>query len=231
MNPPSRKLAAQDLPVYVINLDRRTDRWRFQKAQARLHRLSIERVSALDGAAGRRRFPDAALNDGEIGVWATFDSLVSRMVSEGIQAAVVLEDDAALSWGFLQKVIEILKTSSDEVALIQLGFLTDSTWRPYLTPAQNLRKILRPRSRLRALRESPTNRMRTTTGIRGGAHALLVFPERLAHYLPALRPDTSGGEPLDMAFISASQKYPHAFIRVRRSMAGQLPVRSDIQRR
>lgn len=220
-----------ELPVYVINLDRRPDRWRFQTAQARLHRLSITRVSASDGAAERARFPHAALTDGEIGLWATFDTLVSRLAREGVTAAVVLEDDAMLSIGFRRRLSKILSTASEDVALVQLGFLTDSTWRPTLTLWQNLRKVLRPRSRLTAIRESITNGRRTTAGVRGGTHALLIFPARLWEYLLALRPVWSSGQALDEAFIAASQMYPRVFIRVSQIHGGPVafPFRHSAQ--
>lgn len=225
----------RDLPVYVINLGHRKDRWRFQTAQAKLHRSAIQRVAAMDGRAGRDRFPNADpdLSGGELGIWATFDGLVSRLASEGVQAAVVLEDDAVLCVGFHHKAKKIYEGSSIETALVQLGFLTESTWRPYLTITQNIKKVLRPRSRFKVLRNSSARDrpQSAAIGIRGGSHAMLIFPERLLPYLPELRPEKLNGPALDMAFIAASQKYPDVFIRARRSLAGQLPLKSDIQER
>lgn len=220
------------LPVFVINLDSRADRWRIMEIQGRLHRLALLRVSADDEAAGRQRFPDSKMSGGALGLWATFDNLIQRLACEGIPAAVVLEDDALLLPGFASRVGRLIQRVPADVALVQLGYLTESSWRPYLSPQQNLAKFLRPRSRLRSLRANRNKDVgaKHVTSLRGGTHALLVFPEKLVHYLPELRPETHDRLPLDMAFIAAGERWPLAFQSVRRSMAGQIPVRSDIQR-
>ena len=35
--------------IYVINLDRRKDRWKFMKKQMKKFNLQVERISAIDG--------------------------------------------------------------------------------------------------------------------------------------------------------------------------------------
>lgn len=220
--------ARDDLPIYVINLDSRPDRWRLQSLQARAHRLHIQRFPAKDAVEGRRRFPNSTLTDGATGIWHSFDSLVSRLTDEGVRAAVVLEDDAVLTPGFISKALNIRDSAPPNVALVQLGFLGDSSWRPQNSTLQNLKKILRPKSRGRALMARIKGSAADPLGLRAGMHAVLIFPDRLSEMLPPLRPEVPNTLPLDNALVAASKEFPDRLVRVRKSLAFQLPVRSDI---
>lgn len=216
------------LPVFVINLASRPDRWRIQRLQSKLHRLSVERISAYNGTEGRARFPDAEMSDGAAGLWRTFERLCADLHDRQVPVAVILEDDAILTFRFKQKVIRIMEHLPDEVALVQLGFLKDSSWRPQNSVWRSIRRVLRPRSRVRAMVHAARGDNRTKRGLGAGTHALLVFPARLYPYVQKLVPDAAGGQPLDRAFLQASKEHPHIFIRSKRSLASQLPVRSDI---
>lgn len=219
----------KQLPIYVINLASRSDRWRLQQLQARLHGISINRFSAIDGIAGKGRFPQSTLTEGATGMWASFDTLVTTLAAEGIEAAVVLEDDAILAPRFHSKARAVRDSSPDTVALVQLGFLTESSWRPQNSLLQNIRRILRPKSRLRAaINRTKRGMPPKETHMKAGMHAVLIFPERLAPILRASLPDRPGTLPLDNALVTASEAMPEVLTRVRRSMAFQLPIRSDI---
>ena len=219
---------SEDLPIYVINLDSRPDRWRLQRLQARVHRLKIHRVPAKDAFAGRRRFPKSTLTDGATGIWHSFDSLVSRLAEEGVRSAVVLEDDAILTPGFIGKARRLRDSAPPNVALIQLGFLDDSSWRPQNSTMQNLKKVLRPRSRMRNLMARLTGSTTKSVGLKAGMHAVLIFPDRLIGVLPSLRPETPCSLPLDNALVNLSKTTPDQLLRAPRSLAFQLPIRSDI---
>lgn len=217
-----------NLPIYVINLDARRDRMNIQRRQAKLHRQTIRRVPAKDGVEGNQRFPEAFLTDGAKGIWATFLDLVESLKSEGVCNAVVLEDDAILTPSFFRHATNISQNLPHVAAVVQLGYLTESSWRPQNNIWQNLRKVLRPRSRLRSLRARLLREDIGKTDMRAGAHALLIVPDVLSQYLEELEEYANQGLPLDNALVMISRKYPNSFRRVSRSLAFQIPMKSDI---
>lgn len=217
------------LPVFVINLDHRRDRWRYQRLQSRAFGIRVERIAAQDGRAGRSRWPSSPLTDGALGLWSTFIDLVQDLNDMGIEAAVILEDDAVLKPGFLRHVEALRRACGDTVAVVQVGSLGSSAWRPKNSLTKNIRKTLRPKSRLRAwVRGRSRPRASTpllTTELRFGTHALLVFPRRLDALLSGIQ---VAEEPLDVALRQAALDLPGAVLRATRNGAFQLPVASDI---
>lgn len=215
-------------PIYYINLDRRTDRRQFQERQAKLRGLHFVRVAALDGEAGGKRFPASTLTPGAKGLWATFTELNERLFLEGVPAAVILEDDAILGLNFAKRVSQIAREVDDSVAMVQLGFLGLSAWRRNYSFLRNVKKVLRPRSRLRELK----SRLQGSGGsetlqprLGAGTHCLLIFPDRLREHLEIMGPGTL---PLDRAFVEYARQNPGVFVRTRKNHAFQLPVESDI---
>lgn len=95
-----------DCPVFLVNLDRSTDRRAFMKAQAVRIGLQFERVPAVVGKAvpddlwSQFLDPDgrslSGLADGEIGCYASHLVLHQRIVREGLPFALILEDDVVL---------------------------------------------------------------------------------------------------------------------------------------
>ncbi len=216
-------------PVFVINLDSRRDRWLFQEAQSRILRLPINRVRAQDASEGRRAYPTSPLTDGALGLWATFTDLCGQLAREGVTTAVLLEDDAVLHPMFVRRLSGVVAQVPPSVALVQLGYLKESSWRRNKSVWRNVRSIMRPRSRLRALRRARVQVQRGSLvhgGFKSGTHALLVYPQQV---LDVLADDLSPAQlPLDMALKELGRRRPSAVVRVEGTLAHQLPVRSDI---
>lgn len=89
------------LPTFFINLDRCSDRRRFVEAQLSAAGLASERLAGVDGADLpthlARYFPfDSALTPSQIGCSASHLAIMRIIVERNIEAALVLEDDAAL---------------------------------------------------------------------------------------------------------------------------------------
>jgi hypothetical protein len=215
--------------VFVINLDSRGDRWLFQQAQSRILRIPINRVRAQGAAEGRRAYPTSPLTDGALGLWATFTNLCEELTTQGVTTAVLLEDDAVLHPMFVRRLSGVLEQVPPSVAVVQLGYLKESSWRRNKSVWRNVRSIARPRSRLRALRRGREQVQRGSLvrgGFKSGTHALLVRPQ---HVLDVLADDLPPGRlPLDMALKELSRRRPCEVVRVEGTLAHQLPVRSDI---
>jgi hypothetical protein len=78
--------------VYVINLDRRPDRYEsFKKEIGKYDIESIERFSAVDGTTIMSN--GIPLLSGEIGVLESHLNIVKKCVEEGVKNVLILEDD------------------------------------------------------------------------------------------------------------------------------------------
>ena len=215
-------------PIFVINLETRTDRWRFQQIQAALFRLNIQRFVAIDAVGGSNTYPASTLTGGALGLWATFASLCTELAEANQPAAVVLEDDAVLGFGFKRRLRRIVEATPPSTAMVQLGYLVESSWRPNRPPWQNVRSILRPRSRLRRWvdrSKSSVERGLIRGDLKSGTHALLIYPEMLVQIMKEVDPASL---PLDMAFVKLGANHPDSLFRARRTLAHQLPFKSDI---
>ncbi|MEO1192353.1 MAG: glycosyltransferase family 25 protein [Pseudomonadota bacterium] len=105
------------LPIYVINLDRATDRWtnmqqQFEKAGLQATRFpaidaktELERVRARYDEAASRRYNGAPQYDTTLGCYASHYALWETIARSG-QPGVVLEDDLVLQPG-LAKALSI----------------------------------------------------------------------------------------------------------------------------
>jgi glycosyl transferase, family 25 len=98
--------------VFVINLDRSPDRWRFMREQADILDVDIERVPAVDGVAVpetmRWEFLSSTgaihskLSKGEVGCYASHLVVYQRIIDAGMPHALVLEDDSVLPDDIMQ---------------------------------------------------------------------------------------------------------------------------------
>lgn len=91
---------------YVTNLDRCPDRWASMQQQARSFGISIERISAIEGArlspqvlakirSGRSEFQP--LDVGTIGLYLSHKIAWQRLLDSGDRYAAVFEDDVVLT--------------------------------------------------------------------------------------------------------------------------------------
>jgi GR25 family glycosyltransferase involved in LPS biosynthesis len=106
--------------AFVINVDSRTDRLANIDAQRDKFAFTLERFSAvtpanLDLQDSRFVSPPVAA------CWNSHVSLFNKMVEEGVDIAIVFEDDFDLGSINLEKSIEFM--ISNHVDILQLGFL------------------------------------------------------------------------------------------------------------
>lgn len=81
--------------IYVINLDRRQDRYdSFKKEMAKYGIENIERFSAIDGATLNKT---TSLLPGEIGVLLSHFEIIKKCKEEGLKNVLILEDDVYFS--------------------------------------------------------------------------------------------------------------------------------------
>lgn len=214
-------------PVYYINLDKRSNRRRLQERQARLHGIRLSRVPAIDGRTIHGH-STTNLSAGAVGLWLTFEQLINDLNRDNHETVLILEDDAILVPGFKKRVRKIIaRTSRSDVSLVQIGHIGNSAWRRNYSFWRNIKKILRPRSRLRELREREDNATADkwfSPHLGAGTHALLVYPGSFREDLKQI----DRTQPLDRAFVLYATQHPGRFVRSRRNLAYQFPFESDI---
>lgn len=115
---------ALDLKILVINLARSTERREGMRRQLEALGLDFEFVAAVDGrdfdvqahpaydSARRRRAFGRDLNGGELGCLLSHRAIFQRMVDEGLEQVLVLEDDVVLGADFLDVMPSILAASA-----------------------------------------------------------------------------------------------------------------------
>jgi glycosyl transferase family 25 len=100
------------VPIFVINLDRTPERLAFMRAQADRLGLEFKRIPAVEGARGlpgwlapyfKAETGNArpSMSDGEIGCYASHLLTFATMIEQGIEVAIVLEDDVTLDENFV----------------------------------------------------------------------------------------------------------------------------------
>jgi hypothetical protein len=212
--------------IIVINLDSRQDRWRFQQRQARLRRITIERFPASTAAEGRAAFPESPITDGALGLWLS-NLRLADLVRGDPGLTLVLEDDALLSVWFRRRVHTLCELFPEDAWAVQAGYLTDSSPRPQHHVLANVKRVLRPRSRLREWRDPPPRTGPFYEELRNGTQAMLV---RNATFGEMLRCSGPGVVGLDRAFAAAAEKHQGRLFRARHTIAGQWFSSSDISK-
>lgn len=95
------KTIAQQIGIFLINLDRSPERLARFKGHADVARLRYERIRAIDGPREvpewlRSQFPaNSRLKPGEIGCYASHLCVCKEVVDRNLDGAIVLEDDIA----------------------------------------------------------------------------------------------------------------------------------------
>lgn len=106
--------------IYFINLDRRIDRLKKAQEQFNHHRITAERVAALDG----NTIPEAALHGLKPGVYGcmqTHRHILATALDKGHDAIMVFEDDVELHPGFLPLLKDCIKDIPCDWDMLYLG--------------------------------------------------------------------------------------------------------------
>jgi len=117
MDPLLAESAAQQVRIYVINLDRSRDRWERLRGQAAEYDLGITRIPGIDGKAvadqdrvdfhpksfihhnGRKLLP------GEYGCYRSHLLALEQFVATGDSMAIIMEDDIELNETLIPRAI------------------------------------------------------------------------------------------------------------------------------
>ena len=113
------------LPIYVINLDRRPDRWRSILDNLNRIGLTVHRISAIDGLTLTQQ-ASAKMSTGEEACLLSHCKALKSFLESSHPAALFLEDDARLSrdiYGCLQSTDWWPKNTG----LLQLS-VSDDRW-------------------------------------------------------------------------------------------------------
>ena len=108
---------AQPLPVYLINIDRATDRLAEIQRQSDEFGITIERVNGVDGSllspeqwvdvdhARFQRRHGRIILAGEYGCYRSHLLALRQFLAGGSQSAIIIEDDIALDANFLTRAV------------------------------------------------------------------------------------------------------------------------------
>lgn len=103
--------------IYVINLDRRPDRYEaFQKEISKYGIKNVERFSAIDGTTSN----NIKLLAGEIGVLQSHLEIVKKCKKEGLNNVLIMEDDVYFSDEIL-KLDEYMASVPEDWEFIYFG--------------------------------------------------------------------------------------------------------------
>lgn len=123
----------QRVPVFLINLDRSTER--LARMAFRLEHVGFEwtRISAIDGAAALQAgCPDydeaaaikvggRALRPGEVGCYLSHLEAARQVAASGCDWGLVLEDDANLPADMALRLDALISELSDDIDLVNLS--------------------------------------------------------------------------------------------------------------
>lgn len=151
------KLSWQDLlnaPAFVINLDRRPDRWESSRSQIEWAGFTdVRRWSAFDGATGNvreslQRFRIDQLADrehflsqpGSQGCAVSQLTLLQNIIDQGYPRVCIFEDDIRFSQWWHQLAPAFLRTTPRNFDLLFLGSQIQYDFLPRLHPARRLNR-------------------------------------------------------------------------------------------
>lgn len=120
--------------IFCINLDRSKERWeKMEKQEKKQKGIKIERISGVDGflidkdelyKSGKiTSFCYHMCSSGMIGCWLSHLKIWKKIVDEGLEYAVVLEDDAQFPDEYGKKMRNILGRMPGDVDILLLGCL------------------------------------------------------------------------------------------------------------
>ncbi|OIM99389.1 glycosyl transferase [Idiomarina sp. MD25a] len=165
--------------VFLINLDRSTER--LEKAAQQLNRLNVpfERIAAVDGSQLTKAEIDTAfdieqaerrtaynLTIGEMGCYLSHVNCWRRIIAEALDFAIVLEDDLVLDDDFPKAIAEIEQLTQTQ-AWDYIKLANPFKKRPYQT------RLLINNFTLVDYPKAPTGTVAQAVSLKG-AHALLA---------------------------------------------------------
>ena len=112
--------------IYVINLDRRGDRWKYMKKHMKKFKLDVERISAVDGNNLARpnknpmKIPLKYWNKYALGLVQTLHKVIVDAREKKYKNILIFEDDVILDKNFnklLKKYMNLLPSKWDIVQL------------------------------------------------------------------------------------------------------------------
>lgn len=115
------------IPVFVINLDRSTDRLALVDAQLRQAGVPFTRFPAVDGSRVDRDSPDVArwarrfATDSMLGCALSHVYLWRHVQAAGVPAALIMEDDVQLAPDFLARLETVLQEVPADFDVLYLG--------------------------------------------------------------------------------------------------------------
>jgi len=197
------------LSMFVINLDRSPKRFALMHAQARVLGLRFERVPGVDGTEA---LPDWAvaqflnqsgqshtgLSKGEVGCYASHLLVMSKIVERGLEAAIILEDDAVLDDSFARLVERASRAVPDPWDCIHLSTR-------FKRPAFPIADLGSGRSLVRYMRQ-PINSTAYMISLAGAAKLAAPRPRTRPFDVEFRQPWLSG---LEMFGISPALVRPH----------------------
>ena len=148
-----------EVPIHVINLDSRPDRWEAIERQLAAQGLTAQRIAALTGQDARDRGyrlcvpaqeqPEWRVGDGAFGCAASHIEAYRLIAASEAPGALVLEDDAVLVDDFTTRASLALQSRSSQSSLVSFGW-TFYGWtvRGRIAEAAHRLRGLGPRDRL-----------------------------------------------------------------------------------
>jgi hypothetical protein len=204
----------QDLlsgPAFVINLDRRPNRWESSRSQIEWAGFTdVRRWSAFDGATGNvreslRRFSIDLLADrehflsqpGSQGCAVSHLTVLQHIIDQGYPQACIFEDDIRFSRSWHQLAPAFLRTTPRSCDLLYMGSQIQYDFLPRWHPARRLnrsRQLTRlsqrawpwPSRRLGDVVQGPLYCMHAFSITRKGCQELLKFltTQSIGVYIP-----------------------------------------------
>lgn len=110
--------------AYLINLDRRPDRWNDFRASSSNLMFKVERISAVDAnnlPLGELRLPAAVA-----ACWMSHQKVAKALLASTAQHCLVLEDDVLLSDEGVKSLNRIMESDLTGIDLLQVGFCVHS---------------------------------------------------------------------------------------------------------
>lgn len=136
-----------ELPVFLINIERAAARRRLIEQQAAELGITLERVAGVDGSLVPqadwvdadvdlfRRRNGRPMMAGEYGCYQSHLNAFRQLADSGRPAALVIEDDVALSADLMQRALSILEVVPDDCVVKLVNHRTVA-FRPLFTSAR-----------------------------------------------------------------------------------------------